>query len=400
MKLPSKFLDKDGHSIHDKHIHLKGYEYDSEKHKINDFKSLDSKNHSAIKRKSDGQQMSQSGNWEINRPNQSQSANPDALSEDLGYETPGMFKPEAKKNRAKISRSIGEINTNTGQNLLNPDQATRKSSREAKNDTLIIPRGSCNLPKSQNSANNLADGFKKTSILTRVPGLITNFFGSNRNSKNIDADVLSQKMASVRSIDLVSPKRKFVRCVHAAIFVVKLKTILEQVKIFGTTSNLFNLTFRPPDSVYKSLKPPSADQEKKDPIKLYLKRWQINPMGYTTAAWNILMFFLIIYCVTFMPYGMVFYPESEDKEMAEEIMNIFFGIDIIVNFLTPIYKPDGEIMFEYKDIADNYFKGFFTIDFISSVPFGLMTGGGGGANKLLRIMKIPRLIKMMKLTKV
>jgi hypothetical protein len=57
-------------------------------------------------------------------------------------------------------------------------------------------------------------------------------------------------------------------------------------------------------------------------------------------------------------------------------------------------------MFEYSGIASNYLKGFFTIDFISSVPFSLMTGGGGGANKLLRIMKMPRLIKMMKLTKV
>jgi hypothetical protein len=233
-----------------------------------------------------------------------------------------------------------------------------------------------------------------------VPGLIANLFGSSRHIQKFDSEVLSQKMVSVKSIDLVSPKRKFVRCVNAAIFVVKLKTILEQVKIFGTTSNLFNLTFRPPDKVYKSLKPPSADQEKKDPIKPFLKRCQINPMGYGTAVWNILMFFLIIYCVTFMPYGMVFFPDSTDKEMAEEIMNIFFGIDIFVNFLTPILMPDGEFMFEYGGIAENYLKGFFTIDFISSVPFGLMFGGGGGANKLLRIMKIPRLIKMMKLTKV
>ena len=122
------------------------------------------------------------------------------------------------------------------------------------------------------------------------------------------------------------------------------------------------MTFRPPDNVYKSLKPLDINLVKIDPIKTNLKSYQINPMGYTTAAWNILMFFLILYCVTFMPYGMVFHGENEGKEMAEEIMNIFFGIDIIVNFLTPIYLPDGEIEFGSQGIANNYFKGFFTID--------------------------------------
>jgi hypothetical protein len=308
---------------------MKGYDYDTEKHKINDFLSNDSKNYSANKKKGADRQLSQSGNWESNRAHHQSQNGADALSDHLGSDTPGMFNMESQKMHAKKSRSIGEINT--GQHLSNVHQPIRKSSPSNKHDTLIMPKGSCNLPQSQYSAQNLPEISKKISILNRVPGMITNFFGSTRHSQKVDTEVLS-KIASMRSIDLVSPKRKFVRCVHAAIFVVKLRTILEQVKIFGTTSNLFNLTFRPPDNVYKSLKPPLCDQENYDPVKLYLKKWQINPMGYATAAWNILMFFLIIYCVTFMPYGMVFYPENEDREMAEEIMNIFFGIDIVVNF--------------------------------------------------------------------
>jgi hypothetical protein len=309
---------------------MKGYEFDSEKDKMNDFLSIDSKHNSAYKKKCDDKQLSQSGNCYSNRAHHQSQNGADALSDHLGAESPGMFNMEAQKMHAKKSRSIGEINT--GQNLSNVHLPIRKSPPQNKPDNLIIPNVSCNFPRSQNSANNLPEVSKKLSILDRVPGLITNFFGSTRNSQKLETEILSQKIASVISIDLASPKQKFVRCVHAAIFVVKLRTILEQVKIFGTTSNLFNLTFRPPDNVYKSLKPPLADQEKIDPVKLHLKRWQINPMGYATAAWNILMFFLIIYCVTFMPYGMVFHSDNADREMAEEIMNIFFGIDIVVNF--------------------------------------------------------------------
>jgi CRP-like cAMP-binding protein len=309
---------------------MKGYEYDSEKEKMNDFLSIDSKNYSASKKKLAEKQLSQSGNSDSNYAHHQSQNGADALSDNLGAESPGMFNMEAQKMHAKKSRSIGEIKT--VQNLSNVNLPVRKPPPPNIPNTLVIPKVSSNLPQSQNSANNLPEISKKISILDRVPGIITNFFGSTRNSQKLETEILSQKIPSVKSMDFASPRQKFVRCVHAAIFVVKLRTILEQVKIFGTTSNLFNLTFRPPDNVYKSLKPPLADQEKIDPVKLHLKRWQINPMGYTTAVWNILMFFLIIYCVTFMPYGMVFHSENTDREMAEEIMNIFFGIDIFVNF--------------------------------------------------------------------
>ena len=102
-----------------------------------------------------------------------------------------------------------------------------------------------------------------------------------------------------------------------------------------------------------------------------------------------------------MPYGMIFYGDSSAIALFEEVLNIFFGIDIVINFLTPYYEDNGELQFSSSQIALNYCKGFFFIDFVSSIPFSIITGGNsGGANKLLRIMKIPRLIKMIKLTKI
>lgn len=47
----------------------------------------------------------------------------------------------------------------------------------------------------------------------------------------------------------------------------------------------------------------------------------------------------------------------------------------------------------------NYLKGFFLLDFFSSIPFNLFSSASS-ANKLLRILKIPRLIRMLKLAKV
>ena len=53
----------------------------------------------------------------------------------------------------------------------------------------------------------------------------------------------------------------------------------------------------------------------------------------------------------------------------------------------------------HKEIARRYLKGFFLIDLVSSIPFNLFWSGSS-ANKLLRILKIPRLIRMFKLAKV
>lgn len=52
-----------------------------------------------------------------------------------------------------------------------------------------------------------------------------------------------------------------------------------------------------------------------------------------------------------------------------------------------------------KLIALNYIKGFFWLDFLSSIPFNFFSSASS-ANKLLRILKIPRLIRMFKLAKV
>jgi Ion channel len=50
-------------------------------------------------------------------------------------------------------------------------------------------------------------------------------------------------------------------------------------------------------------------------------------------------------------------------------------------------------------IAKEYMKGYFLLDLISSIPFGLVTSNLNSFNKLLRLFKLPRLIKMTKLAK-
>ena len=50
-------------------------------------------------------------------------------------------------------------------------------------------------------------------------------------------------------------------------------------------------------------------------------------------------------------------------------------------------------------IAKTYLQGYFVLDLVSSVPFGLVTENISSFNKLLRLFKLPRLMKMTKIAK-
>ena len=101
-----------------------------------------------------------------------------------------------------------------------------------------------------------------------------------------------------------------------------------------------------------------------------------------------------------MPYGMLFFSESSLVNILEESMNYFFILDILVTFNTAILDPINNcLIVDRKQIALAYLKGFFFIDFISSFPFDLVSPSVGSANRLLRILKIPWLIKIVKLMK-
>jgi len=57
------------------------------------------------------------------------------------------------------------------------------------------------------------------------------------------------------------------------------------------------------------------------------------------------------------------------------IVDIFFSIDIIINFNTAILKDNDlfEIEDDRKKIACTYIKSWFFIDLLSVIPFEILT---------------------------
>ena len=66
---------------------------------------------------------------------------------------------------------------------------------------------------------------------------------------------------------------------------------------------------------------------------------------------------------------------------------------------TAIIEPDGTLVYQKVDVAHNYLRGWFLIDFISCLPFGYMQylGDDSGEQSSIRLVRLLRLVKLLRL---
>lgn len=113
-----------------------------------------------------------------------------------------------------------------------------------------------------------------------------------------------------------------------------------QCRKYGTSGNQYKIPLRGKQNVKDKLLWKFKEISIKEIIGK--EKYLISPLGIGYVLWSLLMALLIIYAMTFMPYGLVFMGDNNDKELAENLMNIFFVIDIFVNFFTAYFDDDGQ----------------------------------------------------------
>lgn len=86
--------------------------------------------------------------------------------------------------------------------------------------------------------------------------------------------------------------------------------------------------------------------------------------------------------------------------MFDIVVDCIFGLDILLNFVQSYKHPETyENITDLKSIAKNYtLKGWFVIDFLSTFPFGLFLNSGQ-VTKLLRLLRLPRIIKLIDISR-
>lgn len=87
-------------------------------------------------------------------------------------------------------------------------------------------------------------------------------------------------------------------------------------------------------------------------------------------------------------------------DLFETFVEAMFWVDLFLNFIQSFKHPETlEIVTDLKGIAKNYiFKGWFIIDFVSVFPFQQFIPQGQ-ITKLFRLARLPRLIKLIDISK-
>ena len=60
---------------------------------------------------------------------------------------------------------------------------------------------------------------------------------------------------------------------------------------------------------------------------------------------------------------------NSDYQTLDLIINLMFFVDIILGFRTTFFDAQGMEVRDAKQIAFNYLRGMFTVDFLSSIPY-------------------------------
>ena len=109
---------------------------------------------------------------------------------------------------------------------------------------------------------------------------------------------------------------------------------------------------------------------------------------------------LLVYTAIFVPYKIAFIEtESTLLTIIEATVDILFGLDIIISFISAVEDKNGKLILDHKSIAKIYFKGWFWLDFLACFPFNLISFNQevSGNNGILRLARLPRLYRLVRL---
>jgi hypothetical protein len=169
---------------------------------------------------------------------------------------------------------------------------------------------------------------------------------------------------------------------------------------------LFSMGIANPANLHTDIKPKPVLKRMKTFEKVKeLSSNVINPTSNWKSYWDLLINYHLVYTAIFVPYQACFVDaQSSDAQFIYDCwMDSCFLTDIVLTFFTAIPTKTGGYISDKRVIAKTYIKGWFFIDFFTSLPFQVLERIGDasslGDTKMLRIMRLPRLARFLRLAK-
>jgi len=140
------------------------------------------------------------------------------------------------------------------------------------------------------------------------------------------------------------------------------------------------------------------------PDNFFRKTYFLHPEATFKSLWDIFVGILIIYSVIEVTYRLSFGIDAKGAwRILSYTIDSLFAIDILITFRTSIWL-ESNIIIDSKVIAKKYLKGWFWVDFTSTVPINdlfkrFVSGGALKSTRLIKAFRLIRLVKVIRLLK-
>ena len=138
--------------------------------------------------------------------------------------------------------------------------------------------------------------------------------------------------------------------------------------------------------------------DKKKKKKPFAHNFLLSPEGRLLTTFDGYMMLVILYsCIMSAYYAAFSLPSMKILSFLEWVTLCSFSTDIIFNFMRMIQGPDGSYIKSHSVIAKNYLKTSLLFDLAATVPFDRIISDDFIIVKLLRLMRLPRVVRLFDL---
>jgi len=143
------------------------------------------------------------------------------------------------------------------------------------------------------------------------------------------------------------------------------------------------------------------DEEKEmTPGELWRKFRVFHPEAERKVYWDLVIGAIIIYSVIVVPLRISFAVKPEGFGAGLDVfMDVMFFLDLFIAFRTGYWDTERLLVYDVKKISIHYLKGWFTIDFLSTVPIDQIAAGFVSDPSKLRLIKLLRILRLARLAK-
>ncbi|ETV84250.1 hypothetical protein H257_03509 [Aphanomyces astaci] len=182
----------------------------------------------------------------------------------------------------------------------------------------------------------------------------------------------------------------------------------------GATDDANDMRMRKNKEFFQSKRVHKSTNGRPTKSNLYKRQAYLHPNSQFRAGWDLFMIVLLVYTSLLTPYEIAFVETVtvDGLFMVDRSVDLSFLMDMGFNFMTPfVDKENNQLIEDMGQIAQKYLTGWFILDFVSIIPFDVISmtfkGDSGGPEisakkdltshlKIIRIIRLFRLIKLVR----